>query len=109
MASIYNMKGAHKDGKAEFKIGIDENSKIIDGIGNEIKITNQDGSPAKISKENIPFLPDDVSESNKLVTEKDLKDMMTKINNALKSQAESMTALLELARIVGAYDNEKGE
>jgi len=49
MASVYNLKGVHKDGKAELKIGLDENSKIIDGVGKEIIFKNDDDSPAIIS------------------------------------------------------------
>lgn len=102
MASIFNLKGVHKDGKAELKIGIDENSKTIDGIGNQVIFKNEDGSSAIISAENIPYMPENASEDNKLVTQKDLQDMSKKIIEAMKAQAESLNALAELAKIVGS-------
>ena len=68
MASTFNAKKVHKDGKAELTIGLDENAKIIDGEGSTLKIRNIDGTDAKIAKENIPGMPDNVSETNKLIT-----------------------------------------
>ena len=94
MASKFNIKTVHCDGKSELKIGIDENAKIIDGIGNEFLIKNEDGTPAKISTENIPFMPEDVSEDNKLVSQKDLKKMMENIQDIID-------AADNLAKIVG--------
>ena len=102
MASNFNMKAAHRDGKTEFTIGIDENAKIIDGIGEEILISNKDGSPAKIAKENIPYMPENVSETNRLVTQQDLKDMMENISNI-------MNAAEKLAIIVGGIDGGNNE
>lgn len=101
MASTWNVKTLHKDGKAEVKIGIDENAKIIEGEGKEVVIKNTDGTSAKISKENIPGMPDDVSDENKLVTEADLIKMKQEILKGIKSQADSLQSLLELAKIVG--------
>lgn len=94
MASTFNTKCVHKDGKSELKIGIDENSKIIDGNGKIVKITNNDGTDAKIAKENIIGMPENVSETNKLVTQEDLKQMM-------KNVSEIMESAKELAKILG--------
>lgn len=94
MASTFNTKCVHKDGKSELKIGIDENSKIIDAMGKIVKITNNDGSDAKIAKENIIGMPENVSETNKLVTQEDLKQMM-------KNVTEIMESAKELAKILG--------
>lgn len=105
MASVYNLKGVHKDGKAELKIGLDENSKIIDGVGKEIIFKNDDDSPAIISIQNMPYIPEDANEKNKLVTQKDLQDMSRKLYEAMRAQNESMEALIELAKIVGSIDN----
>ena len=101
MASKFNIKTVHKDGKAELTIGLDENAKTIDGIGNEVLITNEDGTAAKIAKSNIIGMPDNVSEENKLVTQKDLRDMMKNIQ-------EIIDAANELAKIVGGLDGEGG-
>ena len=98
MASKFNVKTVHKDGKAELTIGVDENAKTIDGIGNKIIIKNEDGSAAKIAKENIIGMPENVSDENKLVTQKDLNDMMKNIQDI-------MNAANELAKIVGNIDN----
>lgn len=94
MASNFNIKSVHRDGKSELKIGVDENAKIIDGIGKEILIKNEDGSPAKIAAENIPYMPEDVSEENRLVSQKDLKEMMQNIQDIID-------ATNNLAKIVG--------
>ena len=102
MASKFNIKTVHKDGKSELTIGIDENAKTIDGIGNEVFISNEDGSPAKISKENIVGMPENVSDDNKLVTQKDLRDMMKNIQDIIDSANE-------LARIVGSIDENGGD
>ena len=101
MASSFNAKAVHRDGKAELKIGIDDNAKIIDGMGNEILFKNVDGTPATISAENIPFIPKDVDENNKLITENDLKKMMKNINDAISNMQDAMDALYQLAEIVG--------
>ena len=101
MASVFNLKGVHKDGKAELKIGLDKNAKIIDGEGNEIVFRNDDGTPAKISKENLPFIPDNLSEKNCLVTQEDLKQIIKYVNDALKSVSDAEIALNELSKIVG--------
>ena len=102
MASKFNIKSVHKDGKSELTIGVDENAKTIDGVGNEIKITNADGSDAKIAKENIPGMPSNVSDKNKLVTQEDLKKMMDSI-------PDIMAAANELAQIVGGIDDNPKE
>jgi len=94
MASNFNMKCAHKDGKSQLTIGVDENSKTIEGINDELIIKNKDGSAAKISKENIPGMPDDVSEENKLITQKDLQEMFKNISDIMDSAGK-------LAEIVG--------
>ena len=94
MASNFNIKSVDREGKSELKIGVDENAKIIDGIGNEIIIKNEDGSPSKIASENIPYMPDDVSEENRLVSQKDLKEMMKNIEDIID-------ATNNLAKIVG--------
>ena len=46
MASSINAKSIHRDGKS-IMIGVDENSKILEGDGKILKITNKDGSAAK--------------------------------------------------------------
>lgn len=104
MASTFNAKIIHKDGKAEIKLGIDENAKIIEGSKNKIIFKNQDGTDAKIAKENIPFIPESASEENRLVTMEDLNLMKREITKAYKSQLESLQALTELAKIVGNLD-----
>lgn len=104
MASNFNIKSVHRDGKSELKIGVDENAKIIDGIGKEILIKNEDGSPAKIAVENIPYMPENISENNKLVTQSDLEKMKTEILKAYKAQAESLEALMNLEKIVGGLN-----
>jgi len=71
MASNFNVKKISWDGKAKVILGDDDNSKIIEGSGEEFIIKNADGSDAKIAKENIPFMPEDASEENKLLTEND--------------------------------------
>lgn len=102
MASTFNAKKVHKDGKSELTIGVDENAKTLDGIGNTLSIKNADGTNAKIAKENIPFLPDNVSETNKLVTQEDLKEMMTELTNIMEST-------IKLAKIVGGYNDGNGK
>ena len=99
MASTFNTKAVHKDGKAELKIGIDDNAKIIDGVGDEFIIKNSDGTNAKIAKENIPYIPDNASDKNKLVTQDDLKSMMKNIKDIISSANE-------LAKIVCTLDDE---
>lgn len=108
MASNFNIKSVHRDGKTELKIGVDENSKIINGIGNKIIINNTDGTPAIISNYNIPCIPNDASEDNKLVTQDDLKKMMKNINDAINSMQDAMDSIQTLAHIVGLIDDEKG-
>lgn len=103
LASSFNVKSVHRDGKAELKIGIDSNTKILDGIGDYLLVKNEDGTPAKISNVNIIGMPENVSESNKLVTQADLKEMMKKVNSALESTNETISALKELASIVGGF------
>ena len=98
MASKFNVKTVHKDGKSELTIGVDENAKTIDGVGDTLVIKNADGSDAKIAKENIVGMPSNVSETNKLVTQEDLKKMMDNIKDI-------MQAANELAQIVGGLDN----
>ena len=94
MASTFNAKKVHKDGKSELTIGIDENAKTIDGIGDTLKITNADGTATKIAKENIVGMPENVSETNKLVTQEDL-------NKIIKGVTEIMESAKELAKILG--------
>ena len=53
----------------------------------------------KINVKNVPV--DDVSDENKLVTEADLIKMKQEILKGIKSQADSLQSLLELAKIVG--------
>lgn len=106
MASSFNVKAVHRDGKAELKVGLDNNSKIFNGNGNEILISNEDGSPATISVYNIPYMPENVSEENKLVTQDDLKKMMKTINEAMTSMQDAMGSLMELAAIVGIQEEE---
>lgn len=102
MASSFNAKAIHRDGKAEIKIGLnDDNVKIIEGIGTEFLIKNNDGTSAHIAKENIIGMPENVSEKNKLVTQKDLSDMMKNIQDIFE-------ATTNLAKIVGGI-NEDGE
>lgn len=101
MASSFNVKAVHRDGKAELKVGLDNNSKIFNGNGNEILISNEDGSPATISVYNIPYIPETASEDNKLVTQDDLKKMMKNINEAMNNMQEAMGSLMELAYIIG--------
>lgn len=98
MASSFNVKSVHKDRKSELTIGLDENSKTIEGIGKEILIKNKDGTDAIIAKENIPGMPDNASEKNKLVTQEDLKKMMSNIQGIIDSANE-------LAKIVGGLDD----
>lgn len=102
MASTFNAKCVHKDGKAELKIGIDKNAKIIDGDGQTVTFKNIDGSDAKIDKKNIIGMPDNVSETNKLITQDDLKSMMKEINDIMESAKA-------LARIVGGLDDDSDE
>lgn len=100
MASSINAKVIHRDGKANIKLGLDEtNSKILKGDGDFLKIENSDGSSAKISAENIPFIPDDLSDENRLVSQKELREMMKNIKDI-------MDAASELAKIVGGISNE---
>lgn len=102
MASSFNAKAIHRDGKAEVKIGLNDNNvKIIEGIGDEFLIKNIDGSSAKIAKENIIGMPESVSEKNKLVTQKDLQDMMKNIQDIIDATAN-------LAKIVEGI-NEDGD
>ena len=54
MASTLNAKTVHKDGKTELKIGLDKDSKILEGHEGTLTIKNADGSDAKIARENIP-------------------------------------------------------
>ena len=98
MASTLNAKTIHRDGKAEVKLGLDENAKILEGEGDELIIKNIDGSDAKIAKENIIGMPTNVSDDNKLVTQADLKAMMANIKDIIDSANE-------LAKIVGGLDN----
>lgn len=98
MASTLNAKTIHRDGKAEIKLGLDNNAKILEGEGNELVIKNTDGTDAKIAKENIIGMPFNVSEENKLVTQSDLKAMMANIKDIIDSANE-------LAKIVGGLDD----
>lgn len=98
MASTLNAKTIHRDGKAEVKLGLDENAKILEGEGKAFIIKNADGSDAKIAKENIIGMPDNASDENKLVTQSDLRAMMTNIKDIIDSANE-------LAKIVGGIDN----
>lgn len=107
MASTLNAKTIHRDGKAELKLGLDNNSKILEGEGTEFIIKNADGTNAKIAKENIVGMPDNVSEKNKLVTQNDLNKMANEIHKALAAQAESMQSIIHLAKIVGGLNGEK--
>ena len=106
MASTLNVKTIHRDGKAEIKLGLDNNSKIFEGEGNELLVKNIDGTPAKIDKKNIIGRPDTVSEKNKLVTQDDLNKMAIEIHKALSAQAESMQSILQLAKIVCGQNEE---
>ena len=45
MASSFNVKSVHRDGKSELRIGLDENAKIIKGNEDEVYFTNTDGTP----------------------------------------------------------------
>lgn len=99
MASSYNLKSVHRDGKSELKIGIDKTAKIIEGTEKELHIKNADGTNAVISRENIPCIPSNASEKNKLVTQEDLKAMLENITDII----ESANAL---AKIVGGLDDE---
>lgn len=101
MASNFNIKSVHKDGKSELKIGMDENAKIIKGNEEIVFFENTDGSPAIISSFNIPCIPIDASEDNKLVTQEDLKKMMKNVNDAISSMQEAMGSMKELAQILG--------
>lgn len=101
MASSFNVKSVHRDGRAELKIGVDENAKIIEGQGDEVIFRKQDGSPAMISVYNIPYIPENANENNKLVTQDDLKKMMKSINEAMDSMQDAMASLVELSKIVG--------
>jgi len=101
MASKFNIKSVHKDGKSELTIGVDENAKTLDGVGDTLVIKNNDGSNAKLAKENLPFVPEDASEDNKLVTQQELKAMMRNIRDIIDSANE-------LAKIVGGLDDSKG-
>lgn len=94
MASSINAKIIHRDGKSQVKLGLDENSKVLEGNGNILQIKNVDGSNAKIAKENIPGMPDNVSEKNKLVTQDDLRAMMKNISEIIENANE-------LAAIIG--------
>lgn len=107
MASSFNAKAVHRDGKAELKIGIDSNSKTINGVGDEVLIKNEDGTPAKISIYNVPYIPESASEDNKLVTQDDLKKMMKNINDAITNMQDAMDSLMQLAEIVGITDKEE--
>lgn len=98
MASTLNAKTIHRDGKAEVKLGLDENAKILEGEGDELIIKNIDGSDAKIAKENIIGMPTNVSDDNKLVTQADLKAMMANIKDIIDSANE-------LAKIVGGLND----
>lgn len=106
MASNFNIKSVHKDGKSELKIGVDSNAKIISGIDNQVIFQNTDGTPALISSYNIPCIPIDADENNKLVTQEDLKKMMKNINEAMSSMQDAMDSLIELAQIVGISEEE---
>lgn len=101
MASTFNAKTVHKDGKAELKIGIDKNAKILEGNENILVIKNSDGSRAELSTQNIPCIPEDATKDNPLVTQKDLDEMKKYIG-------EIISAANSLARIVGSSDDEKG-
>lgn len=94
MASNFNVKSVHRDGRTELKIGVDENAKIIDADGKVIQFKNTDGSDAKIDKHNIVGMPENVSDSNKLITQDDLKYMMKEI-------LEIMDSAKTLAKIIG--------
>lgn len=98
MASTLNAKTIHRDGKAEVRLGLDENAKILEGEGSELIIKNIDGSDAKIAKENIIGMPENASDENKLVTQADLRAMMSNIKDIIDSANE-------LAKIVGGLDN----
>jgi hypothetical protein len=93
MASTFNAKTIHKDGKTELRIGLDDNSKILEGNKDELIIKNPDGSDAKIAKENIVGMPNDVSEENKLVTQKDLEAMLDEIKN-ITTSAQNLSNIL---------------
>ena len=98
MASKFNAKQVSWDGKTKLILGEDENSKIIEGKDNEFIIKNTDGSYAFIAPENIPGMPDNVNEDNKLVTQNDLKEMMKNINDIIESANN-------LAKIVGGFED----
>jgi len=106
MASSFNIKSVHREGKAELKIGIDENAKIIDGIGKEVIIKNEDGTPAILSNLNINCIPENANENNKLVTEEDLRKMVDQIQKAIQSTNDTLEALNQLASIVGTDDSD---
>lgn len=93
MASSFNAKCVHKDGKTELKIGVDENAKIIDADGKTIQFKNTDGSNAKIDKNNIVGMPDNVSETNKLITHDDLKNVMKEVIDIIDS-AKTLAKIL---------------
>lgn len=107
MASSFNVKSVHRDGRAELKVGLDDNSKIFSGQGDEVIIRNNDGSPAVISVYNIPYMPENVNENNKLVTQDDLRAMMEKVKEAMDSMEDAMSSLMELSQIVGLTSNKE--
>lgn len=94
MASSFNAKCVHKDGRTELKIGVDENAKIIDANGKVIQFKNTDGTKAKIDKNNIIGMPENVSDTNKLITQEDLKNM-------IKEVVDIMDSAKALAKILG--------
>ena len=106
MASNFNIKSVHRDGKTELKIGVDETAKIISANHDEVLFSNSDGTSAIISLYNIPCIPMDAGEDNKLVTQNDLKKMMKNINDAMNNMQEAMDSMMELAQIVGLIGGE---
>lgn len=106
MASSFNIKCVHRDGKTELKIGMDESAKIIDADKEIIQFKNADGTDAKIDKKNIIGMPDDVSEDNKLITQKDLKNMAKNLMDIMESTKE-LAAVLGLDITSDKIDGEE--
>lgn len=102
MASSFNAKCVHKDGKTELKIGIDESAKIVNADGEVIQFKNSDGTDAKIDKKNIVGMPENVSDENKLITQADLRKMIKEITDIIDSAKT-------LASIVGVDLSEESE
>lgn len=102
MASSFNAKCVHKDGKTELKIGIDESAKIVNADGEVIQFKNSDGTDAKIDKKNIVGMPENVSDENKLITQADLRKMIKEITDIIDSAKT-------LANIVGVDLSEESE